>query len=619
MSSEKTRQLAQDESIAPEKLRELANSTDPITRQNVVMNPNVPPDVLIKLAEQFPRQVFNNPAIDLLLLETPNLFSGKSADSLCSLLKREVPERAIEYAVNSTDERFKLAILMNPRTAREILNQLTKSKNYQIAETAALHINFTNNNSADNYREFVRSKIQQETLNSDKSFREILGDIDRVIKLYEYLPLSISFYQRSKIRQKKNYPRITLSEVEKLMEQKKSVLDIASNPNISIEIINKLLEHHDTYQIGWRLALNPSTPIAVLEKLARSNYHCGVHQAIALNKNTPVHILEIILNHSMGMSDYVYEALGRNNKLSARHLLQLANKSWAARIPVFNNPNTSKSLKAKLIDAFKKGRYSYKHKQFINGTFIIPISQERPQEFVNNLYVPDDFLELCVDEALISYKCYYNTKNTRPLSNLQILAVHPNINLNSLRKLLDHKDEAVRKSVIFNYKIPQYITKVWGMSFLNTLNQSELKILASSFYVTEELLKELVNHKHSALSRTAASNPCANDEILEEWETSPYYKEGVLEQIMAEEQRLLDRWKSSISHANRLTVLLEPEAPIEVLAKISRSTSWLERYAITQNAKTPYPVVQRLAEDSNIIVRAAAKASLEKYQKKIIN
>ena len=619
MDIEQTRQLAQDENTAPEKLRELANSADPITRQNVVINPNVPPDVLIKLAKQFPRQVFNNPAIDLLLLETPNLFSGTFADALCSLLKREVPERAIEYAIDSTDERFKLAILMNPQTSSEILEQLAKSKNYQIAESAALHINFTNNNSADNYREFVRSKIQNETLNSDKIFQEILGDVDRVIKLYEHLPRSISSYQKSKIRQKKNYPQVTLSEVEKLIEQKKSVLDIASNPNISVEIINKLLEHRDIDAIGWRLALNPSTPIAVLEKLARSNYEDSVHHAIALNKNTPVYILEIILDKNRNMSNSVYTALGRNQKLSDCHFRQFVNKSSDAQLAVFNNPNTSEYLKGKLLEFFKREVYSYPYKQLANGSPIFPISKERPHEFINNLYVPDDFIELCVDEALIRYKCYYNKKNTRPLSTLQIIAVHPNINLNSLKKLLEHKDEAVRRTVLFNYKIPQHITKVWGMSFLNTLNQNDLKILANSFYATEELLKELVNHKDIVVSRTAASNPCASDEVLEEWQTSPYYKEGVLEQIMAEEQRLLDRWKSSISSANRLTVLLNTEAPIEILAKISRSTSWLERYAITQNHKTPYPIVQRLAEDSNLIVRAAAKASLKKYQKQIIN
>ena len=37
MDSEQSRQLAQDENTAPEKLRELANSSDPITRQNVVV------------------------------------------------------------------------------------------------------------------------------------------------------------------------------------------------------------------------------------------------------------------------------------------------------------------------------------------------------------------------------------------------------------------------------------------------------------------------------------------------------------------------------------------------------------------------------------------------------
>lgn len=199
------------------------------------------------------------------------------------------------------------------------------------------------------------------------------------------------------------------------------------------------------------------------------------------------------------------------------------------------------------------------------------------------------------------------------------MAFHPNISLNSLKGLLNHENTAVRTSALSNYQIPQYITKDWGMSFLNTLNRNELQILASSFYATQELLRELVNHKDIVVSRTAASNPCASDEILEEWETSPFYREGVLEQIMAEEQRLLDRWESSISASNRTTVLFNLETPVSVLAKISRSSSWLERYAITQNHKTPYPIVQRLAKDGNRIVRAAALVSLKKYIKKIIN
>ena len=609
MDIHQARQLAQDESTAPEKLRELANSTDLIVRKNIVINPNIPPDVLIKLAAEFPKQVFDNPAIDLLLLETPDLFSGTLANALCSLLKRVVSTRMIEYAANSSDKRLKLAILMNPQTPQETLKELAKNRNYQVQEATELHINSTNQNTADSYKDFVKAKIQQQLVETDQSYQKIIGDVGEIIKLYEYLP-AISYYQKSRTNQKKSYPQVTLKEVEELMREKRSVLDIASNPHISIDIINKLLEHHDTYQIGRRLALNPSTPNEVLEELARSNYHYGVHEAIVLNKDTPVYILEIILNHSNGMCDYVHKALGRNNKLSACHLLQLVNKSWHARVPVFNNPNTSEYLREKLIETFKKGWYSHQYKQFINATFIIPISKDYPQEFINNLYVPGEFIELCVDEAVFDYKYKRSDHKKKQSLSLQILAFHPNITTDSLKKLLAHENELVRKSASLNCKTPQYITEVWGMPFLKTLNQNELKSLASNFYATEELLKELVNHQDITVSRTAASNPCASDEILEEWETSPFYKEGVLEQIMAEEQRLLDRWESSISASNRLTVLLNFETPVSVLAKISRSSSWLERYAIAQNPNTPYPIIQRLAEDGNRIVRAAAKAKL---------
>ncbi len=612
MDSEQSRQLAKDENTAPDKLRELADSSDSITRQNVVMNPNVPPDVLIKLAEQFPRQVFNNPAIDLLLLETPNLFSGTSADALCSLLKREVPERAIEYAVNSADERLKLAILMNPQTSSEILEQLAKSKNYQIAESAALHINFINNNSADNYQEFIRSKIQLEKTNANKRYSVILGEIDNLIRLYAHIPRCISYYMRWSINHRKNHPKIALNEVEKMIESKKPMLNVARNPNISIEIIRKLLERPDRYEIGRAIAANPSTPVEILAELAESNRHNAVHRTVASNPKTPNSVLEILLNKPRLM-DYVWEALGRNQNMSVDSLSKLVSKSKNALVPIFNNPQAPEDLKFKLLEYFQEKN-------------IIPISQYYPQNFINNAYVSGDFLDKCIDLRIGSIQNIKNLKYKRSQlikqnysTSLKIFAFHPNLNSNSLKELLDYEDKGVRSSAIANYKTPQYITEVLGMSFLENLNQNELKSLASNFFATEELLKELVNHKDIVVSRTAASNPCASDEILEEWQTSPYYKEGVLEQIMAEEQRLLDRWKSSISSANRLTVLLNSEAPIEVLAKISRSTSWLERYAITQNPKTPYPIVQRLAEDSNLIVRAAAKASLKKYQKKVIN
>ena len=604
MDIHQARQLAEDESTAPEKLRELANLTDLIVRKHIVINSNIPPDVLIRLAAEFPKQVFDNPAIDLLLLETPNLFFGTSANALCGLLKREVPMRMIEYATNSTDERLKLAILMNPCTSQETLKELAKNINYQLQEATELHINFTSNNAANCYKEFVEAKIQQKIADSDKKYQEILGDVDNLIKLYDHAPRCISGYMRWSIPRKKSNFKITLSEVEKMINSKKSIINIASNHNISVEIINKLLERPDPFgDIGRRIGINPSTPIEILEELAKSNRHAGVYESVARNPKTTTDILEILLDKN-SMNGYVYPEIARHPKINEKIIAKILNKSNDSYGGVFNNPNTPIEIRKKLLEYFS-------NKQ------TVAINKYCPQEFINNTYIPGELLEKCISKTIEQIKNIENPTYTRSkefkkldLNRLETIAFHPNITSNGLKTLLNYEDRFVRSSAIANYKTPQYITEVWGMSFLKTLNQKELKSLASNFYATEELLKELVNHQDITVSRTAASNPCASDEILEEWETSPFYKEGVLEQIMAEEQRLLDRWESSISASNRLTVLLNFETPVSVLAKISRSSSWLERYAIAQNPNTPYPIIQRLAEDGNRIVRAAAKAKL---------
>ena len=58
MNIEQQRQAAQDETTSSERLRELATSDDSLTLENIVKNPNVPPDVLQDLAGQFFEQVF---------------------------------------------------------------------------------------------------------------------------------------------------------------------------------------------------------------------------------------------------------------------------------------------------------------------------------------------------------------------------------------------------------------------------------------------------------------------------------------------------------------------------------------------------------------------------------
>ncbi|MEM8672773.1 MAG: hypothetical protein AAGF83_02705 [Cyanobacteria bacterium P01_G01_bin.67] len=286
------RKLAQDETTASNKLRELADSTDLITRQNVLVNPNVPPDVLIKLATEFPKQVFNNPAIDLLLLETPNLFSGTSANALCSLLKREVPHRMIEYAANCADERLKLAILMNPQTSHSVLARLSQSASYQIQEAKELHCNFINNKLTDNYKEFVNAKIQQEILEADQKYQEILSNINNFIKVYEYIPNSISYYSIQRIGYYKDYSHLSKVEIEKMADsgnwQELQLLGIKSN--IPISILEKMFDNGNAYIY---IASNPNLTTDLIRKLlALPDPRGSIASKIAFNPSTPVEILE---------------------------------------------------------------------------------------------------------------------------------------------------------------------------------------------------------------------------------------------------------------------------------------------------------------------------------------
>jgi hypothetical protein len=75
---------------APESvLKKLASHADATVRKWVTAHPSTPPSVLVKLATQFPEQLLDNPAFDILLLENPNLLNELPVGTRRSLLKRE--------------------------------------------------------------------------------------------------------------------------------------------------------------------------------------------------------------------------------------------------------------------------------------------------------------------------------------------------------------------------------------------------------------------------------------------------------------------------------------------------------------------------------------------------
>jgi hypothetical protein len=59
----------------------------------------------------------------------------------------------------------------------------------------------------------------------------------------------------------------------------------------------------------------------------------------------------------------------------------------------------------------------------------------------------------------------------------------------------------------------------------------------------------------------------------------------------------------------RFVALMHPDTPVVFLEEASKSLFWLERYAIAVNPAVPRELREKLAEDANRIVKAAARAN----------
>ena len=57
----------------------------------------------------------------------------------------------------------------------------------------------------------------------------------------------------------------------------------------------------------------------------------------------------------------------------------------------------------------------------------------------------------------------------------------------------------------------------------------------------------------------------------------------------------------------RCCALMHPRSPAQFFAKTQQSGTWIERWAITQNPAAPAAIIKLLANDSNVIVRNAAR------------
>ena len=123
--------------VSPEDLTRLSLSKDKATRKSVALNPNTPADVLYRLAPEFPRAFFKNPAFDWLLLEDPDrIFNIKQGILKHIIGLTSCPGSILQWAAANGDDSEKLAVIHGPNINAELLRQVASHSSGRIQALA---------------------------------------------------------------------------------------------------------------------------------------------------------------------------------------------------------------------------------------------------------------------------------------------------------------------------------------------------------------------------------------------------------------------------------------------------------------------------------------------------
>ena len=634
-------QLVANNTSAPANLlRELSVSSDATTRTHVAANPNTPTEVLLELGSEFPEQLLGNPIFSLLWLENPNLVEQIPLTTLRSILRVEsVPEFFLEWAATHSDSEVQLAVATNSQTPITVLEKLIQSQNSLLVEASPSYINWAGelvHSLESQIAEALRLHVKlagEMTQSWDEAAREIIQNItlqvsqeqDRGYALLELQKIGLIpdfiikhlcatkhpsgkvHYCYQVLLNAAKSANTPTSVLEQLAKQEKFREAIAWNPNTPFKLQEELATD-DNNLVRTNIALSPHTPTPILLQLAQDK-DAEVREHLAWNFNTPDTILEQLagklasLNysylHTLEVNGYktpvtlieqmaidkrseVRKGVAKYGNTPAKILQQLAlDEEARVRRMVALNVNTPwGALLGQLAHDTDVGVRSAVAIRF-NAISVSPFSLLSATELPEIL----SSLGEGTQESLLQLLAHNEDSSAR-----RFVAQLPDAPLNLLVELAQDKEENVRLGVAMNQNVP--------VSLLEQLakdHKDEIRRCAAKHPNTPlSILEQLFDDPKSSVRRVAVAR------YLE------FHPEGL--------PLVLDRYaKNALPFFTRLLIFLHPKTPANTLAENCRSKAWLERYAIAQNSNTSINTLTALAVDINRIVRAAARANLQRH------
>ncbi|MEH1807346.1 variant leucine-rich repeat-containing protein [Nostoc sp.] len=585
------------------------------------------------------------------------LQNGDQKAKLTAAGSNKTPIQVLEQLTKDADETVRQVVLQNANLPLKNLLELARDKSFNVRSRLLYKSSYNKTPTpiqlleilAQDESEQVRAKVAEHPDSPVEILTRLANDTSREVKsrltANPNTPVTILTrlgLEENLVNQRNpNTPGIVLAQAVKSMSSK-NLADFIKHPvkgsQMPAETLSQLAGHTDS-SVRYRVASHPNTPATVLRQLARDSYVATV-RAVASNANTFPETLEVLASHP----DFTTRLeVVRNPNTPPRALAQIV-------LSTQNSGNTPNQTVDMLKSAFPGDHNDVLRSIAGNPRTpreVLEILARR--EFIGATPDPRSIIPPTTDDSIVR-SLAYNPSLTPQLLGILVqdpcvevrvcLVRHPNLTEALWLQLAEDTEISVRE-VAATINAPVSVLELLAqdeqvevrikvatnpntpISVLQLLagdeNSSVRTAAASNSNLPETILTQLANDEKVEVRRAVAQNPntpAPIRETLRDLIVQPTTRQTsstlrglnrLYNPSTDDLVSILAEYASSENAFVRFVTLLHPLTPHKVLTQAAQSASWLERYAVADNSGTPSVLRQQLAQDSNRIVRAAAR------------
>ncbi|MDY6804464.1 MAG: hypothetical protein SXA11_11750 [Cyanobacteriota bacterium] len=527
-------------------LEQLAKDPDEGVRKEVAKNSSLPLNLRLELtgdrSDRIRMELAKKQSGQQTPVEVLERLASDRSQSVRALVAQnpDAPSSVLEKLANDTAREVKLKVVSNPNTPVEILERLGLEEGI-----------FDKRNPKTPGSVLARAVTQ---IRDDKKLvdflrRPVKGSQMPAETLEQLLSDNYWVVRNEVARHPNTPPRI----LRRLANDIHCAIAVSQNPNTPAEVLEPLLgrikpDNRSYQNICNNLASRPDAPPSLLDLLA-SNAHASVRRTVAGRTMTPITALERFVNQES--DENVLKRLASNPSLTPELLARLAEN---------------------------------------------PIPDIRSHLIYNTNLTPELWQQLAADGEKSVRGALANFARS-PVASLETLACD--------------EDTEIRHKVAANPNTPKNV--------LETLSRDAAIIVratvAAKTNTPENVLERLAEDEKIEVRRAVAENPATPTPIRESLrdllplasrKLSPTLRGlGLIYNKETDDlpSRLSQYARSPVALV-RFVALRHPLTPADALRQGSESLCWWERYAVADNPATPAEIRQRLAGDSDRIVRA---------------